>query len=238
MSRGLFITGTDTGVGKTLVTCGLAAALRARGVCVGVMKPIETGCAAGPGGELRAADAEALAWFAGSTAAPTDICPIRFAEPLAPSAAAARAGVAIDLGRIDQAFARVSAGADFVLVEGAGGLLVPIAPGVSMAELALRLGLPLLVVVGNKLGAINHARLTCEVARARGLELRGWALNCLTPGPDLAADTNAGALRDLLGPPLAVIPWQPEGIILGEAARDHLGAVLAEHCDLSDLTRL
>ena len=233
--RGVFITGTDTGVGKTLVSCGLAAALSRSGRTVGVMKPIETGCEPAPSGGLRAADAEALHFYSGASTSPDDVCPQRFAEPLAPEVAAQRAGVTVDLDKIDSSFRRIAAGADFVIVEGAGGLLVPIAGGVCMADLAARFELPLLVVVGSKLGAINHARLTYECARARQLDVYGYVINFLSPGADLAADTNIEVLRGLLGEPRAIIAWQSRGLESTPSHRDQLAALFAERFDLKRL---
>lgn len=202
---------------------------------VAVMKPIETGCEATAAGGLRAADAEALRFFADAADHPDLICPIRFAEPLAPQVAAERAGVAIDLERIRTAFEQLAAGAEIVLVEGAGGLLVPIAPGFAMADLARTLDLPVLVVVGSKLGAINHAMLTCEVARGRGLALVGYAVNFPTPASDIAAATNVAILRELLGPPLGVFPWQADAALLTGANRDRLAALGREQVDLDRL---
>lgn len=233
--RGIFVTGTDTGVGKTVVSCALAAGLSARGVRVGVMKPFETGCAVAPDGGLIAADAAALRFFAGSADAPEDVCPIRFAEPLAPRVAAERAGEAIDLGVVHAAYGRIAGAADFLLVEGAGGLLVPITAEASMAELARDLDLPLLVVVGSKLGAINHALLTCEVIRRRGLRLAGYIVNFPAPAADVAAETNVALLRGILGPPLGVLPWSPHLDGLTPEHRARLGDLAAASLDLDRL---
>ena len=232
--RGVFVTGTDTGVGKTMVACGLAAALRRQGSRVGVIKPIETGCDSGPDG-LRAADAEALRFFAESGDPAECVCPQRFAEPLAPEVAARRAGSSVDLVRIRAAFDRVAGGADFVIAEGAGGLLVPIADNVSMADLAKSMDLPLLIVVGSKLGAINHALLTVDCARRRGLDVRGYVVNFPAGGADVAADTNVEVLRRHLGPPLGVIPWQPQGLVLTPEGRAALAALFSARIDLAAL---
>jgi len=233
--RGVFVTGTDTGVGKTFVSCVLAAGLRARGLRVGVMKPFETGCAPAPDGGRIAADAEALRHFAGSTAAADDVCPVRLAEPLAPQVAAERAGVAIDLHPVHAAYARIRAAADFVLVEGAGGLLVPITTSVTMADLAQELDLSLLVVVGSKLGALNHALLTCEVARGRGLRLAGYVVNFPSPGSDVAADTNVAVLARRLGPPLGVLPFAEAAAAPAPENRARLAALAEQRLDLDRL---
>jgi dethiobiotin synthetase len=203
--RGCFITGTDTGVGKTVVGQALVRALRARGVDVGVLKPIETGVgAAGP------LDAMALRDASGVGDSLDDICPQRFALPAAPTVAAEAEGRGVDLGAVDRAFTRIAERHAFVVVEGAGGLLVPAAAGVTMGDLAARLSLPVIVVARAALGTINHTLLTLEAAAARELHVLGVVIShpdgALSP-PD---EANLGALRDALGsrlmgeiPPLA-----------------------------------
>lgn len=194
---GLFVTGTDTGVGKTVVACALAERLRARGVDVGVMKPIETGV--GAQGPL---DAIALAEAAGVADPMELVCPVRLELPAAPDVAAAAEGRTIDLGAIRAACAELRRRHELVIVEGAGGLLVPIGPDFSMAELAADLGLPLLVVARGRLGTVNHTRLTLEVAAARGLPVAGVVVSH-GPIPLSSADAaNLGTLRALLGPQL------------------------------------
>lgn len=204
---GLFVTGTDTGVGKTFVACGIASALRARGRRVGVMKPVETGCGDGPA--RRPADALALRAAAGSTLPIDRVCPCRLAAPLAPLVAARLENARIDPEVLVTAFRAIEKEHDLTLVEGAGGLLVPIAERYSMADLARDLDLPLLVVVDSKLGAINHTLLTLEAAAARGLAVRGYVLNHASAA-DEAAATNAAALaRCAEAPCLGVIDWTP-----------------------------
>jgi dethiobiotin synthetase len=209
---GLFVTGTDTGVGKTVVGCALVEGLRARGVDVGVMKPIETGV--GPQGPL---DAIALAEAAAVDDPPESVCPQRFALPAAPEVAAAREGRAVDLEAVRVAYEALAARHDFLVVEGAGGLLVPIAPGLSMADLARELGLPLLVVARGRLGTINHTRLTLEVARARGLPLAGVVISHGALALAAADLANLEALRRELGP-----------LLLGELATLEPGASAPE----------
>jgi dethiobiotin synthetase len=192
---GLFVTGTDTGVGKTVVACALAEQLRARGVDVGVMKPIETGV--GAQGPL---DAIALAEAAGVDDPIERICPIRLELPAAPDVAAEAEGRALELGLVRAAFDALRARHELLLVEGAGGLLVPITAERSMAELARELGLPLLVVTRGRLGTVNHTRLTLEAAAARALPVAGVVISH-GPMPLPSADqANLGALRRLLGP--------------------------------------
>lgn len=172
---GLFITGTDTGVGKTVVSCALARGLCAAGVDVGVMKPVETGVpAAGP------EDARALI-RAARVKDPIDlVCPIQYAIPAAPEAAAAAAGSepqASSIDRIGRAFATLSERHAFMLVEGAGGILVPFDEKTTMATLVKELALPVLIVARASLGTINHTLLTLEACEARGLDILGVVLS-------------------------------------------------------------
>ncbi len=191
---GLFVTGTDTGVGKTVVACALAEQLRARGVDVGVMKPIETGV--GSQGPL---DAIALAEAADVRDAMELICPIRLALPAAPAVAADAERRDIDLAVIRAAFDTLRSRHECVIAEGAGGLLVPISASFMMADLARDLALPLLVVTRGRLGTVNHTLLTLEVAAGRGLPVAGVVLS-YGPIPLSSADlANLSILRKLLG---------------------------------------
>lgn len=205
MSRSIFVTGTDTGIGKTLVACGIAAGMRERGVDVGVMKPVETGV--GPAGPL---DAIALRTAAGVEDPLSEICPERFALAAAPAVAAAAEGRTVDLDAVRSAHARLGVRHPLLVVEGAGGLLVPVADQCSMADLAARLKAPLVVVARGALGTINHTWLTLEAAEHRGLEVLGVVISHCD-GPLSEADAeNLEALRRDLGsrllgevPPLA-----------------------------------
>ena len=191
----LFVTGTDTGVGKTFVACALATALRERGRRVAVMKPVETGV------EGKPTDALALRAAAADPAPLGDICPYRLRAPLAPAVAARLEGVTIDVTRLVTLIARRRQGADMLLVEGAGGLLVPLDAGTTWAELAVRAGLPLLVVGANRLGTVNHCALTARVAAAAGLVVRGFVLSQPTAETDPSAATNAETIAALTGLP-------------------------------------
>lgn len=175
----VFVTGTDTGCGKTAVGCALARSVRASGRRVRVLKPIETGCESRDG-ELRPADALALARAAGDDAPLARLCPYRLALPAAPEVAARDANVKLELGPIADALALARRDADLVIVEGAGGLLVPIAPDLDMAGLAAALDLPVLVAARATLGTINHTLLTLQVARARGLHVVGLVVSHTT----------------------------------------------------------
>jgi dethiobiotin synthetase len=180
------------------------------------MKPIETGVSeAGP------LDAIALREAAGGTDALDDVCPQRFRLPAAPTVAAAAEGRAVDLEAVDAAFARLAARHELLVVEGAGGLLAPAADGASMADLAARMRLPLVVVARAALGTVNHTRLTLEAARVRGLEVAGVVVSYST-GPLSEADAaNLGALREAPGAPLiGEIPPLAPGSMPGPTAID------------------
>jgi dethiobiotin synthetase len=205
--QSLFVTGTDTGVGKTAVSCALTAALVARGLRVGVLKPAETGCPQNPQGTRVPQDANLLKFFSGCENDLATICPYPLRDPLAPLVAAHREGTEVDVAVIESAYRRISEAHDVTVVEGAGGLLVPIARGFDYADLAARLALPIVVVVASRLGAINHALLTIRYARSLGLQVVGYVVNFLNPTSDIAADTNVEVLHDLLGPPLGVLPF-------------------------------
>ncbi len=232
----LFVTGTDTGVGKTLVTAAIAAALAASGDRVDVAKPVETGCAPGPDG-LLPADAVSLRAACGSETPLAAICPYRFADPLAPSIAAERARASIDLGQL-AAQLRARGDATLLLVEGAGGLLVPLTSRLTFADLAHALAAPILLVVGSRLGALNHALLTLEVIRSRGLALRGYVLSRLAAPGDLAADSNAAVLAAAAAAPcLGELPWLPDAAELSAGLRGHADAVAGARARLADLAR-
>jgi len=214
MRAGLFVTGTDTGVGKTVVACAIAEGLRRRRIDVGVMKPIETGV--GPQGPL---DAIALVEAARVDDPLELVCPQRFELPAAPSVAAAREGRRVERAAIRDAFSRLRERHAFLLVEGAGGLLVPIDAGYTMADLAGELGLPLLVVARGALGTVNHTLLTLEAIERRGLALAGVVVSH-GPYPLSGADAeNLGVLRDALGSRLVgeIEPMAPEASVPARA---------------------
>jgi len=226
VSRGLFVTGTDTGVGKTLVACALAAALRARGIDVGAMKPVETGV--GPEGP---SDAQALSAAARASDPLDAVCPQRFALPAAPSVAAAEAGCRVDLGAIRRAFDALTRRHEWLVVEGAGGLLVPLHDDFTMGELARELELPLLVVARAALGTINHTRLTLEAAAARGLRVAGVVISHGAVPIAPADAANLGALRGALGRLLrGEIPTLADGESVPAGAIDIDGLLAAVGC--------
>ena len=212
MSRIIFISGTDTGIGKTWVATALVRALRASGLRVAVRKPAESGCER-VDGVLVATDAEALRATAASDETIEVICPLRLAEPLAPGIAARRAGETLDVDAFVVATLERAAEVDMLLVEGAGGLLVPLMGRLSCADLALRLDAELLIVVGARLGAINHALLTEAAALAAGLRILGFVVNHNESGEDLARSTLVEALREFAeSPVLAEIGHGSDGI--------------------------
>lgn len=200
MGKGIFITGTDTGVGKTLIAASLAASLRQLGCRVGVMKPVETGCAERDG-VLFPDDAMRLKAASGCSEALEKICPYRFAEPLAPSIAAERAGECIDMDGLFAAYESISAAHDVTLVEGAGGLMAPLLPSYTYADFARVLKLPVLTVAANRLGMINHLLLTLEHASCKGLRPLGYVLNRVSKEASLAGETNREALLGLTAVP-------------------------------------
>lgn len=204
--HGFFVTGTDTGVGKTLVACALLKQLAARGLRVAGMKPVAAGAEPDAQG-WRNEDVEQL-MAAANVAAPRELVnPYCFHPPIAPHIAAAQAGIAIDIARIEARFRNLAALADAVVVEGAGGFRVPLGTGADTSQLAVRLALPVVLVVGMRLGCLNHALLTAEAIAARGLTLAGWVANHVDPGM-AAADENVQTLSTLIAAPmLARIPF-------------------------------
>jgi dethiobiotin synthetase len=196
MGKGVFITGTDTGVGKTFFACKLAALLRDSGYRVGVMKPAESGCVEREG-KLHPQDATLLKKASASQDPLDKICPYPLREPLAPSMAAQRQGITLEIERLMDLYDEVSSSHDITLVEGAGGLMVPLLPSYTYADFARVLKLPVIVIAANRLGMINHLLLTLEHARCKGLSVLGYVLNRLESGASLAAETNREALSTL-----------------------------------------
>jgi len=211
MARGIFVTGTDTGVGKTAVAAALLRALVAVGARAVGMKPVAAGLAQDDDVDP---DVRSL-MCAGNVVAPLrDINPYAFALPIAPHLAARAAGTIIDLDRIAAAYARLASMSDAVVVEGAGGVLVPLAPGADMLDIPRSLGLPVLLVVGMRLGCLNHALLSASAIRARGLRLAGWVANRIDPAM-LEGDANVEALDERLSAPLLCeLAWRPAGCAL------------------------
>ncbi len=211
-----FVTGTDTGVGKTLVAGGIAAAMKARGVDVGVMKPVESGCREN-GGRLLAQDAVFLKEMAGCADEMSLINPYSLKEALTPALAAEREGVEIDLERIRSAYAALAARHRVMIVEGAGGILSPLWKDLTTADLAKMLGLPLLIVARASLGTINHTLLALYYARTEAIPVLGVVVNHTAPAAGLAGSLGPESLRRWgKAPLLGVVPYlespSPESI--------------------------
>lgn len=201
-----FIAGTDTGVGKTHATCALLHAWRARGLHACGMKPVASGCEATPQG-LRNEDALALLAASAEPRPPYDtINPVALPEPLSPHLAARRAGVRIELAPLRAAYEGLLASHERVVVEGVGGWRVPLAPGLLASDIPVRWQLPVVLVVGLRLGCLNHAMLSAEAIAADGCRLLGWIGNRIDPAM-AAAEDNLATLRELLPAPcLGVLP--------------------------------
>ena len=207
--RGIFVTGTDTGVGKTIVAATLARLLRMNGVSVGVMKPVTSGCGE-VSGQLVSDDALLLCQAAGISCS-DDVAPYRLREALAPADAAKLDGVRIDFSVIKASYDRLSSLYQYVIVEGAGGLMVPLSGGLLVADLVRELELPLLVVARPGLGTINHTVLTCFTAQQMGLHVAGVIVNGMPEYPGLAEQGAPHQIGSLCGAPvLGIWPQRNE----------------------------
>ncbi|MDX2217920.1 MAG: dethiobiotin synthase [Burkholderiales bacterium] len=201
-----FITGTDTGVGKTVITTGLLRAFQADGHRAVGMKPVAAGCELRDG-VWRNEDADHLLAASNVAVNADDINPWRLKAAIAPHIAAAQEGVVIDLANIRTAFAALTERADTILVEGVGGFVVPLNDAADTADLARELALPVILVVGLRLGCINHSLLTAEAIRARGLNLAGWVGNCIDPDMPVREENIAALDARLAAPCLGIVPW-------------------------------
>ncbi len=205
----LFVTGTDTGVGKTRVATGLCRAYAARGLRVAAMKPIASGSAAGPAG-LRNEDALALLQAMTVRATYAEVNPYAFEPAIAPHIAAAQARTTIDYAVLDRAFERLALQSDVVVVEGAGGWLAPIDDKRTFADLAMRWRTGVVLVVGLRLGCLNHALLTAEAIERRGLALRGWVGNAIDSRFPQARENVASLRARIAAPCLGLLEFAPE----------------------------
>ncbi|UTH76308.1 dethiobiotin synthase [Chromobacterium sp. IIBBL 290-4] len=207
MSQGFFITGTDTEIGKTHSAVALIRHYQAQGQSVLAMKPVASGCEILPDGRWHNDDVARLTAASGQT--DIDLMnPYRFLPPVSPHIAAREAGVEIELPRIAEHYRRLAAQADIVLVEGAGGWLAPLSDKLFMEDLARDLALPVILVVGMRLGCINHALLTARAIQSCGLQLAGWIANCPQPR-QTAYEANLDTLRRHIPAPLLLeIPFQ------------------------------
>lgn len=218
-ATGLFVTGTDTGIGKTVVACALVRAFARRGERVAVMKPIASGSERTPEG-LRNEDALALLEAANVPLGYPQVNPYCFEPAISPHIAAEDVKIRVDLRTIVSGFADLARLSDRVIVEGAGGWLAPISRDLSMSDLARALAVPALMVVGLRLGCLNHAQLTRLGIEAAGVPFAGWIANRMQPAMEREAE-NLATLERRLGAPLAIVPFAPErlkSLVLEEAA--------------------
>nr|MBL8411193.1 dethiobiotin synthase [Dechloromonas sp.] len=213
MNQAYFLTGTDTEIGKTFITCALLRHAAERGLRAAGIKPV----AAGTGAEGRNEDVENIR-AAASIALPDEtLNPYCFRAAVAPHIAAAEEGVRIDFGRIADGVNNGRKLTDLLIVEGVGGFRVPLGPDGDSADLAVRLGLPVIFVVGMRLGCINHALLSAEAIAARGLPIAGWVANRIDPAMS-RFEENLATLENLLPAPLlGVVPHAPLGGNAGAA---------------------
>ena len=217
--KGYFLTGTDTGIGKTWVGCGLITALRQRGQRVIGMKPVASGCQRTPQG-LRNDDALRLQTVSTVEVPYDSINPYTFEPPIAPHIAAREAGVAIVFARIRALAEALALHADYLIVEGVGGWRVPLGQDGDVAALAAALNLPVVLVVGIRLGCLNHALLSAAAITATGLPLAGWVANLIDPHTERLSENLETLKQGIAAPCLGVTPFLPA------FAPEHLAACL------------
>lgn len=207
MKHGFFVTGTDTGVGKTLISSALVYHFAQRGLRSAGMKPVAAGCETSRGG-LISGDVVQLR-EASNVELPREVInPYAFAPPLAPHIAAEMAGRRIELNIIQDAFKKAAEAVDILVVEGVGGFRVPLNETEDTADLAGKLGLPVILVVGLRLGCLNHALLTVESIAARGLKLVGWVANDIDSGMDAKKENRESLQKLITAPCLGVVSFQ------------------------------
>jgi dethiobiotin synthetase len=237
MTKGLFITGTDTDVGKTVVTAGLAGAIKARGFNVGVMKPAASG-AARHAGRLISNDAAFLLKAISSQDDHDIVAPLTIEPPLAPLAASMLENITVEPEKILKAFDIMRQKHDFILAEGIGGILVPLTEVYSIADLIKDMGLPLVIVARPDIGTINHTLLTLNEAKKRGIPVKGFIIN----GMDFnkagdAEKTNPEIIETISGKPLlGILPFDPkvnmEKLVMGDIVE-----LTEKHLDLEHILR-
>jgi dethiobiotin synthetase len=205
----LFVTGTDTGVGKTRVAAALCRGFAARGIRVAAMKPVASGCVLTPEG-LRNEDAVALLGAMNVPARYSDVNPYAFGPAIAPHIAAREAGVDIEFAVLNRAYQRLRRQSQILIVEGAGGWLAPLDASRAFADLAVHWRMDVVLVVGMRLGCLNHALLTAESIERRGLRLRGWVANSIDPLFERAAENIATLQSRISAPCLGVLSFEPQ----------------------------
>ena len=207
-----FIIGTDTNVGKTYIASHLIRHFVAAGINTVGMKPIASGCSVGENGELLNEDVQTLKAASNVQIAHKLINPYAFAPAIAPHIAAEQAGIHMRIDIIQQAYAQLSELADVVIVEGAGGFYVPINDHQTLADVAVALNIPVILVVGVKLGCINHALLTVEAIQACGLTLTGWVANQIDAEMPMFAENLESLKQRISAPCLSVVKWHQSAI--------------------------
>jgi dethiobiotin synthetase len=232
--KGLFITGTDTGVGKTFVAAGLARYLRDRGIRPGVLKPAETGCALRRGRRVPG-DGAFLQYMAGATEPIEEIVPYRLAAPLAPQVAADREGIRIQTGKLKRAFRKISSHHACTLVEGAGGILVPVNRKATMVDLMKQFRLPVLLVSRIGLGTLNHTLLTLYYLAQHGIPVVGIVFNDPDGCRDLSARSNPATLEQWTSVPiLGNIPFR-KGIRMTRHFGNEIARRFVRHVDANGI---
>ncbi|VAW92554.1 Dethiobiotin synthetase [hydrothermal vent metagenome] len=227
---GIFVTGTDTDVGKTHIALGLMAALQQRGLCVAAMKPVSAGCELGGSeGErgLRNDDALQLSAQSSISIPYQTLNPYAFEPAIAPHIAAQAVGVSMQLDVLRRACTEIESQADVVMVEGAGGWLVPVNARQTLADLAVALGFPVVLVVGVRLGCLNHALLSAECIRARGLTLAGWVANEISTQAVYVEENIAALSQRLQAPLLGRVPFDGQADAARTAASLDVTPLLA-----------
>ena len=208
MTPAIFVTGTDTGVGKTRVAAALCRAFAARGIRVAAMKPIASGCVLTPDG-LRNDDAMALLAAMNVHARYCDVNPYAFLPAIAPHIAAREAAVDIDLEVLSRAYEHLRSQSEVMIVEGAGGWLAPLDASRAFADLAVHWRTDVVLVVGLRLGCLNHALLTTESIERRGLRLRGWVANAIDPNFERAAENISTLQSRISAPCVGILSFEP-----------------------------
>ncbi|HDS1680624.1 TPA: dethiobiotin synthase [Pseudomonas putida] len=220
MSQAYFIAGTDTDVGKTTIAAGLLHAARLQGLSTLGAKPVASGCTVTPKG-LRNSDAQALIDESSIKLAYEEVNPFAFEPAIAPHVAAREAGVALEVTELSRAMRHVlDQGADFTLVEGAGGWRVPLSDHANLSDLAIALELPVILVVGVRLGCINHALLSAEAIARDGLQLAGWVANIIEPRTSRLEENLASLAERLPAPCLGRVPKLKQAT--ADAVAEHL----------------
>ena len=209
MTGVVFVTGTDTGVGKTRTAVALCRALAARGTRVAAMKPVASGCVRTPQG-LRNDDALALLAAMNVRASYSEVNPYAFEPAIAPHIAAQEAGVSIEFDVLDRAYERLRLQSEYLVVEGAGGWLAPLDATRGFADLAVHWQIDVVLVVGMRLGCLNHALLTVESIERRGLRVRGWVANSIDPQFERLPENIAGLRSRISAPCLGFLPFAPQ----------------------------